>query len=45
VGARYHYAGGHDLAIEYNEALPQAAVRVVREVDPAIVLTHPRPIT
>ena len=41
LGARYHYAGGHDLEIQYCQAQRRQAVRVLREVDPQIVLTHP----
>lgn len=41
LGATFHYAGGHDLQIEYSEAYRRLATRVVREVDPLIVLTHP----
>jgi LmbE family N-acetylglucosaminyl deacetylase len=41
LGGRYHYAGGHDLEIEYCQAQRRQAVRVLREVDPQIVLTHP----
>jgi LmbE family N-acetylglucosaminyl deacetylase len=40
IGARYHYAGGHDLEVEYNAHYRQLAVRVVREVDPDVILTH-----
>lgn len=41
IGAHYHYAGGRDLEVEYNTAYRKMAVRVLREVDPLIVLTHP----
>jgi LmbE family N-acetylglucosaminyl deacetylase len=37
----YHYAGGCDLEVEYNSFYRQASTRIVREVDPEIVLTHP----
>lgn len=37
----YHYAGGRDLEIEYNEFYRKAATRIVREVAPEIVLTLP----
>ncbi|MBN1837694.1 MAG: PIG-L family deacetylase [Spirochaetales bacterium] len=40
IGAHYHYAGGKDLEVEYNQHYRQLAVRVVREVDPDVVLTH-----
>jgi LmbE family N-acetylglucosaminyl deacetylase len=38
---RYHFAGGHDLEIEYNRLYRQAAVRVLRETNPNVVLTCP----
>ncbi|MDD5707378.1 MAG: PIG-L family deacetylase [Kiritimatiellae bacterium] len=41
IGAHYHYAGGCDLEVEYNEFYRRAATRIVREVDPFIVLTNP----
>lgn len=39
--AHYHYAGGYDLEIEYSAFYRKAATRIVREVDPLIVLTNP----
>ena len=41
VGGHYHYAGGCDLEIEYSEAYRRMATRVMRQVDPLIVLTMP----
>jgi N-acetylglucosamine malate deacetylase 1 len=41
LGGRFHYAGGCDLEVEYSSFYRQAAARIVREVDPDIVLTHP----
>jgi N-acetylglucosamine malate deacetylase 1 len=41
IGATYHYAGGYDLDIEYNATYRKRAVRVVREVDPLIILAPP----
>lgn len=41
LGGRFHYAGGCDLEIEYNSAYRRMATRVMREVDPLIVLTCP----
>lgn len=41
IGGCYHYAGGCDLEVEYNCFYRKAATRVVREVDPTIVLTLP----
>ncbi len=37
----FHWAGGHDLEVEYNDFYRKAAVRVIREVDPLIVFTNP----
>ena len=37
----YHYAGGHDLQVEYNDYYRKITTRVLREVDPYIVLTQP----
>jgi LmbE family N-acetylglucosaminyl deacetylase len=37
----YHFAGGHDLEIEYNHHYRQRAVRVLRETNPTVVLTCP----
>lgn len=41
LGAHFHYAGGYDLEIEYSALYRQRATRIVREVDPWIILTHP----
>jgi LmbE family N-acetylglucosaminyl deacetylase len=41
IGATYHYAGGHDLEVQYDDACRRMAVRVMREVDPLIILTNP----
>jgi LmbE family N-acetylglucosaminyl deacetylase len=41
IGGHYHYAGGRDLEVEYNSFYRKIATRVVREVDPAIVLAPP----
>lgn len=41
IGGTYHYAGGHDLEVEYNTSYNRMAVRVMREVDPLIVFTNP----
>jgi LmbE family N-acetylglucosaminyl deacetylase len=41
LGGRYHYAGGFDLEVEYNSFHRKAVTRVIREVDPAIILTVP----
>jgi len=41
IGARFHFAGGEDLEVEYNDAYRRRAVRVMREVNPTIVFTHP----
>ena len=41
IGGTHHYAGGHDLEVEYNAAYRRMTTRVMREVDPLIVLTLP----
>ena len=41
LGAHYHYAGGYDVEIEYNTEYRRRTTRVVREVDPLIIFTHP----
>lgn len=41
IGAQFHYAGGYDLAVEYSAEYRRYAVRVMREVDPFLVFTHP----
>lgn len=41
IGARFHYAGGSDGEIQYDADYRRATYRVLREVDPAIVFTHP----
>jgi LmbE family N-acetylglucosaminyl deacetylase len=41
LGGTYHFAGGHDLEIEYNRRYRQMAVRVLRETNPTVVLTCP----
>ena len=41
IGAQFHFAGGCDLEVEYNSAYRKMATRVMREVDPQIVLTLP----
>ena len=40
INARYHYAGGYDIEVDYNAEYRRRAIRVMREVDPAIVFTH-----
>jgi LmbE family N-acetylglucosaminyl deacetylase len=37
----FHWAGGCDLEVEYSSTYRKLATRVIREVDPLIVLTHP----
>jgi len=37
----YHYAGGCDLEVEYNSFYRKAATKIIREVNPEIVLTQP----
>ncbi len=41
IGATYHFAGGHDLEVTFDHAYRQIATRVLREVRPDVVLTHP----
>lgn len=41
LGGTYHYAGGHDLEVQYDETNRRKAVRVMREVDPKIVIAPP----
>ncbi|MCD6415693.1 MAG: PIG-L family deacetylase [Planctomycetes bacterium] len=41
IGAAYHYAGGHDLEVEYSAEYRRMAVRILREVNPRIVFTLP----
>lgn len=41
IWARYHCLDRRDLRICYDEATLQAAVEVLRTVDPLIVFTHP----
>ena len=41
IGAKFHYAGGYDIEVEYNGDYRRRAVRVMREVDPRIVFTAP----
>ncbi len=41
VGGTYRCAGGRDLEVEYSDFYRKAAVRVMREVDPLIVLAPP----
>ncbi len=41
IGAGFHFAGGEDLEVTYNDEYRRRAVRVMRAVNPTIVLTHP----
>ena len=41
IGGHYHYAGGYDLEVEFNNFYRKITTRVIREVDPLIVLTLP----
>ncbi len=41
LGGQFHYTGGFDLEIEYNSFYRKAVTRVIREVNPAIILTVP----
>ncbi|MBN1911330.1 MAG: PIG-L family deacetylase [Pirellulales bacterium] len=41
LGGHAHYAGGHDLEVQYDAEYRRLATRVIREVDPWIVLAPP----
>jgi len=41
LGAQFHHAGGHDLEIVYDVQHLRLAVRIIRAVDPDIVLAPP----
>ena len=41
IGARFHFAGGHDIEVEYNAEYRRRAMRVMRAVNPTIVFTLP----
>jgi len=41
IGGHYHYAGGYDLEVEYSSRYRKMATKVMREVDPLVVLTCP----
>lgn len=40
IDATYHFAGGHDLQVRYEDAYQRLVVAVIRSVDPTMVLTH-----
>ena len=40
IGARFHFAGGEDLEVTYNDEYRRRAVRVMRAANPTIVITH-----
>ena len=41
LGGTSHYAGGHDLEVRYDAECCRMATRIIREIDPWIVLTGP----
>ncbi|MAE61948.1 MAG: LmbE family protein [Planctomycetaceae bacterium] len=41
IHAQYHYAGSRDLEVQYDDAHRKMTVRIMRQVDPHIVLTLP----
>jgi N-acetylglucosamine malate deacetylase 1 len=41
LGGKSHYAGGHDLEVQYDADYRRRATRIIREVDPLIVFTNP----
>ena len=41
IGAKFHYAGGYDLEVEYNAEYRRRTVQVVREADPTVLFAPP----
>lgn len=41
LGGYFHFAGGHDLEVEYSDYYRRASIAIIREVDPLIVFTNP----
>lgn len=41
LGGKSHYAGGHDLEVQYDAEYRRWATRIIRQVDPWIVLAPP----
>ena len=41
IGAHFHFAGGHDIEVEYSAEYRRRAIRVMRAANPTIVFTHP----
>lgn len=41
LGGKSHYAGGHDLEVQYDAEYRRLSTRIIREVDPWIVLAPP----
>jgi LmbE family N-acetylglucosaminyl deacetylase len=41
IGAKFHYAGGYDIEVEYNSEYRKRTVRVVREADPTLIFAPP----
>lgn len=41
LNGKYHFAGGFDLEVEYNSQYRKMVTRVVRDVNPHIILTLP----
>ena len=37
IGAHFHFAGGHDIEVEYSAEYRRRAIRVLRAVNPTIV--------
>jgi N-acetylglucosamine malate deacetylase 1 len=40
IGAHFHFAGGHDIEVEYNAEYRRRTMRIMRAVNPTIVFTH-----
>jgi N-acetylglucosamine malate deacetylase 1 len=41
IGATFHFAGGHDIEVEYNHEYRRRTVRVVRHANPDIIFAPP----
>jgi LmbE family N-acetylglucosaminyl deacetylase len=40
LGAQFHFEGGEDLEVEYNDEYRRRAVRIMRKVNPTMVFTN-----
>jgi LmbE family N-acetylglucosaminyl deacetylase len=41
LGATFHFAGGHDIEVQYDSEYRRRTIRVVREADPTVILCPP----